>query len=240
MGAVHIGLSGFSYRPWQGEGRLYPPGLKPADFLRYYAGRFDTVEMDGMWYRLPSQQTVAAWIEATPPGFIFVPKAHRQITHLQRLKPGALPHLQAMLERIAPLQEAGRLGPVLLQLPPNLGRDDARLEAFLDRLPPSLRWAVEFRHASWRDGGVDEILRRHRVARTIAETDEETPDRRDTAGFWYLRLRRSRYEEGKLAAWAQWIREEKRQGKDCYVYFKHEDAGSPWIWADRLRELLAR
>jgi uncharacterized protein YecE (DUF72 family) len=240
MGAVHIGLSGFSYRPWQGEGRFYPPGLKPADFLRYYAGRFTTVEMDGMWYRLPSPQTVAAWIEATPPGFIFAPKAHRQITHLQRLKPAALPHLQAMLERIAPLREQGRLGPVLLQLPPNLPRDDARLDAFLGCLPRNIRWAVEFRHASWRHAGVDELLRRYSVARAIAETDDDRPDRRDTAGFWYLRLRKGRYEEAELAAWGQWIREEMGKGRDCYVYFKHEDEGSPWIWANRLRELAGR
>lgn len=240
MAAVHIGLSGFSYRPWQGAGRFYPEHLKPAGFLRYYAGRFDTVEMDGIWYRLPSEQTVQSWLEATPSGFLFAPKAHRQITHLQRLKPPALEHLGRMLERLAPLKDQGRLGPVLLQLPPNLVRDDARLDAFLRGLPRDLRWAMEFRHPSWRQAEVEARLRDRHVAWVVAETDEDQPERRDTADFWYLRLRKSDYPEAALAAWAEWVKREEGNGKTCYIYFKHKDEGSPWVWGDRLRELLAR
>lgn len=241
MAAIHIGLSGFSYRPWQGKGRFYPEDLKQADFLRYYADRFATVEMDGMWYRLPSEQTVQSWLEATPSGFIFAPKAHRQITHLQRLKPEALHHVHLMLDRLALWKEQGRLGPVLLQLPPNLGRDDARLDAFLGRLPKDVRWAVEFRHPSWKHDEVDALLRRHRVARTIAETDDDaSPDRSDTADFWYLRLRKSDYADSALSDWAEWVGREGDKGRSCYIYFKHEDEGSPWIWAERLRALVDR
>ena len=87
---VHIGLSGYSYKPWQGAGRFYPEKLKSAEFLRYYAGGFNTVELDGMWYRLPTEQPVQGWLEQTPASFIFSPKAHRQITHMHRLKPDAL------------------------------------------------------------------------------------------------------------------------------------------------------
>ena len=125
---TRIGLSGYSYRPWQGPGRFYPEDLKPTEFLSYYARRYDTVELDGTWYRMPSDGMVGAWIAQTPESFLFSPKAHRQITHFRRLKPEALESVCVMVERLASLTAAGRLGPILLQLPPNLARDDGRLE----------------------------------------------------------------------------------------------------------------
>jgi uncharacterized protein YecE (DUF72 family) len=132
MNPIHIGLSGYSYKPWQGVARFYPEKLKSAEFLRYYAGRFKTVELDGMWYRLPTEQMVHGWLDQTPSSFIFSPKAHRQITHMHRLRPDALAFVHVMLDRLAPLMEQKRLGPVLLQLPPNFRRDDDRLKTFLE------------------------------------------------------------------------------------------------------------
>jgi uncharacterized protein YecE (DUF72 family) len=239
MGHVFIGLSGYSYTPWQGPGRFYPSSLKQADFLQYYATRFSTVEMDGIWYRIPSEQAVRNWIDSTPDGFIFAPKANRQITHLHRFKPEALKHVQRMLDRLAPLNDAKRLGPTLLQLPPNFVRDDARLTTFLDGLPAQHRWAIEFRNPSWHAPEVVDILHRHQIAWTIAETDEQQPARHDTGNFWYLRLRRSQYGDESLRQWAEWIKHVTSGDKDCYVYFKHEDEGSPWVWADQLRALLS-
>jgi len=237
MARTHIGLSGYSYKLWQGPGRFYPEGLKQAQFLSYYAGRYDTVELDGTWYRMPSEEMVRAWLAHTPEGFLFAPKAHRQITHFRRLKPEALESVRFMIERCAPLAASGRLGPILLQLPPNLGRDDGRLEAFLSGLPPGLRWAMEFRHPSWNVTEIETLLREYQIAWVAAETDDVSAERRDTAAFRYARLRRSAYDEGALCEWARWLQEAAEAGMDSFVFLKHEDEGSPWIWADRLLEL---
>ena len=237
MAQAHIGLSGYSYKPWQGAGRFYPPGLKPVGFLGYYATRYDTVELDGLWYRLPSEKAVADWLASTPPHFLFTPKVHRQITHRLRLKPECYDFIGVMLDRLKPLAASNRLGPLLLQLPPNLKRDDDRLTAFLDHLPTSQRWAIEFRHESWHDPAIETLLQRFNVSWVAADTDERPADWRDTADFSYVRLRRSVYDERNLEEWAGRFRKRVGLGKSCYVYCKHEDEGSPWIWADRLQEL---
>ena len=237
MAQAHIGLSGYSYKAWQGVDRFYPPTLKQAGFLGYYASRFDTVELDGVWYRLPSEKAVADWLASTPSHFLFAPKVHRQITHRARLKPECYDFIQVMLNRLNPLASAERLGPLLIQLPPNMKRDDARLGSFLGQLPATLRWAIEFRHDSWCDTGVEALLRQFNVSWVAADTDERPAECRDTADFWYVRLRRSAYDEAALERWAGRIRKLVEDGKSCFVYCKHEDEGSPWIWADRLREL---
>lgn len=236
MNPIYIGLSGYSYKPWQGKGRFYPEKLKSAEFLRYYACRFNTVELDGMWYRLPTEQTVQGWLEQTPSSFIFSPKAHRQITHMHRLRPDALLFVKTMLDRLAPLIRQKRLGPILLQLPPNFTRDDDRLNKFLEQASRTVRWAIEFRHESWHAPEVEELLRHHGVSWVAADTDEASAQIRDTAEFWYVRLRRSEYTKATLSEWAARFTDMAQHGKDCFVYCKHEDEGSPWIWADRLLE----
>lgn len=238
MNCIHIGLSGYSYKPWQGAGRFYPEKLKSTEFLRYYAERFNTVELDGMWYRLPTEQTVQGWLEQTASSFIFSPKAHRQITHMHRLRLGALPFVEMMLERLAPLINQKRLGPILLQLPPNFRRDDDRLKTFFEQVPRTVRWALEFRHESWHVQEVEELLRHYGVSWVAADTDESPAEIRDTAEFWYVRLRRSEYTEATLSEWAKRFTATTRQGKDCFVYCKHEDEGSPWLWAARLVEFI--
>ena len=239
MAQAHIGLSGYSYKPWQGPGRFYPPNLKQAGFLGYYATRYDTVELDGVWYRLPSEKAVADWLASTPPHFLFTPKVHRQITHRSRLKSEGYDFIRVMLGRLNALASAKRLGPLLIQLPPNLPRDEDRLAAFFEQLPTNVRWAIEFRHASWNDPAIAALLQRFNVSWVAADTDESPAECRDTADFWYVRLRRSAYNEQDLGQWAGRIRKMVGEGKSCYVYCKHEDEGSPWIWADRLRELCA-
>ena len=236
MNPIYIGLSGYSYKPWQGKGRFYPEKLKSAEFLRYYACRFNTVELDGMWYRLPTEQTVQGWLEQTPSSFIFSPKAHRQITHMHRLRPDALLFVKTMLDRLAPLIRQKRLGPILLQLPPNFTRDDDRLNKFLEQASRTVRWAIEFRHESWHAPEVEELLRHHGVSWVAADTDEASAQIRDTAEFWYVRLRRSEYTKATLSEWAARFTDMAQHEKDCFVYCKHEDEGSPWIWADRLLE----
>jgi len=238
MAQAHIGLSGYSYKPWQGPGRFYPATLKQAGFLGYYATRYDTVELDGVWYRLPTEKAVADWLTSTPADFLFAPKVHRQITHRARLKPECYDFIQVMLNRLKPLASAERLGPLLIQLPPNMKRDDDRLASFLGQLPASVRWAIEFRHESWHDTSVELLLRRFNVSWVAADSDERPVECRDTADFWYVRLRRSAYDDGDLERWAGRIREMVGEGKSCFVYCKHEDEGSPWVWADRLLQLV--
>ena len=240
MAQAYIGLSGYSYKPWQGPERFYPPSLKQTEFLSYYATRYDTVELDGVWYRLPTAKAVADWLASTPPAFRFAPKVHRQITHRARLKPECYDFVHVLLERLKPLASVSRLGPLLIQLPPNLARDDDRLARFLEQLPTSARWAMEFRHASWHDPAVEAALRRFNVSWVAADTDERPAECRDTADFWYVRLRRSAYDDHALEQWAGRIRTAVEGGKTCFVYCKHEDAGAPWIWADKLRELTPR
>jgi uncharacterized protein YecE (DUF72 family) len=240
MARIHIGLSGYSYKPWQGPDRFYPPSLKSAEFLRYYAGRYDTVELDGIWYRMPSEQAVRSWMGLTPSHFIFAPKANRLITHIHRLKPDALSAVRLMLDRLAPLVESSRLGPILLQLPPNLRRDDERLQNFVSQLPNTIRWAMEFRHESWNVNEVESILRTHGIAWAAVETDDTPAQHRETANFHYARLRRSDYTDAQLGEWADWFKAERNGTKDCFVYCKHEDQGSPWVWADLLLKLTAR
>lgn len=238
MAQAHVGLSGYSYKSWQGPGRFYPSSLKQTEFLRYYATRYDTVEMDGVWYRLPSEKSIAEWIALTPDHFTFAPKVHRQITHRSRLKPDCYEFVRVLLNRLAPLEERGRLGPLLIQLPPNLSRDEERLARFLEQLPQGLRWAIEFRHESWYEPAVETILRQFNVSLVAADTDERPAECRDTADFWYIRLRRSEYGEQDLELWGKRLADAIVRGKNCYVYCKHEDEGSPWIWADRILSLL--
>jgi uncharacterized protein YecE (DUF72 family) len=239
MADIHIGLSGYSYKPWQGPDRFYPPEIKQSGFLRYYATRYDTVELDGVWYRFPSEAAVQAWIEQTPPGFMFCPKAHREITHFKRLSADSLPTVEFMLQRLAPLTAAQKLGPILLQLPPNLRQNLDRLGQFLAGLSPEHRWAIEFRHESWHTKETEDLLRRHRVAWAVVETDDNLPELRDTADFIYARLRRSEYSVPDLERWATRFLDKKEKGMDCFVYCKHEDEGAPWIWADQLRKFTA-
>ncbi len=240
MARIEIGLSGYSYQSWQGSARFYPPDLKAADFLRYYATRYGTVELDGLWYRLPTVTAVQNWIEQSPEDFIYAPKAHRQITHVRRLKPEGYSTLTAMIERLQPLHEAGKLGPILLQLPPNLIRDDTRLASFLARLPATHRWAMEFRHDSWHAGAIEQLLRDHGVAWAAVETDEHGAEDRNTASFRYIRLRKSLYVTRDLVRWSERLRTAAEAAQDSFVYVKHEDEGSPWRWADRLIKLSGR
>jgi uncharacterized protein YecE (DUF72 family) len=235
MAKIHIGLSGFTYKPWRGEGRFYPAKLKEAEFLPFYAERYPAVEMNGSWMMTPSEASIARYIETSPDNFKFTFKAHRNITHIGRLKPETADLIQPMLDRLKPMQDAGKLGSIFFQLPPNLKRDDAKLEAFLTRLPKGAPYSMEFRNESWFHDDVEAMLRAHNVSWVSWDTDEIAGQRRDTGSHIYVRLRRETYTDAQLADWAQWL---MKQDKDSFVFFKHEDDGSPWLDANRLIALL--
>lgn len=239
MAYIHIGLSGYSYKPWQGPKRFYPSEINQSEFLEYYATRYSTVELDGLWYRFPTLSSVSKWIDQTPEHFVFSAKAHRLITHSKRLRSEAVPFLRTMLDHLAPLAAKGKLGPILLQLPPNLKRDNERLAEFLPSLSRAYRWAIEFRHGSWNNSEVEDLLRHFHVAWAAVETDDCPAEHRDTADFFYARLRKSRYSIKELEKWRKRLIEAKANRKDCYVYCKHTDEGSPWVWADHLLKMTA-
>lgn len=240
MANLYVGLSGYSYKPWQGEDRFYPVGLKQREFLAYYADRYRAVEMDGSWYKTPTAEAVEAYRTGTPDGFKFTFKMHRRITHLGRLKEETYDDVPFMVKRMQPLAQAGKFGCFFLQLPPNFKRNDERLDAFLRHLPRTfesgepVRWAVEFRHESWTCPEIEAILRASNVAWVASDRDEARADRKDTADFAYVRLRRQDTDDAALDEWRRYVDSLTDQGRDVFVFCKHEDEGSPWIWADYL------
>lgn len=241
MARLFIGLSGFDYKEWQGEGLFYPPTIKRAGYLEHYGTRLNSLELNGTHQSVPSEASVERWINATPDDFIFSPKMHQRVTHFTRLKPEGMETLKLFVERLEPMEKAGKLGPILVQLPPNFKRDDDRLATFLDSIPhrPTLRWAMEFRSDSWHAPEVEEILRNRGVAWVAAETDDEPAQLRYPTDFLFFRLRRIQYTDDQLKAWAVFFRGQLSEGRNCYVYCRHKDTEAPWLWADRLRELLS-
>ncbi len=219
---IHVGTSGWSYKEWKGS--FYPPRLPSGAMLRHYASCFSAVEVNNSFYRMPSENVLASWVAQVSPEFRFIMKASRRITHYHRLsdRDGSL---EFFLRAVDPLGD--RLGPVLFQLPPTFEKDTARLAGFLEKLPARLSAAVEFRHASWYDDQVFELLRSFNVA--LAAVDEDPAEGPGaplilTSSWGYLRLRRTRYPEGALQHWARRIR--SLPWEQTYVFFKHEE-GSP-------------
>jgi uncharacterized protein YecE (DUF72 family) len=219
---ILVGTSGWSYKEWKGS--FYPPKLPAEEMLRFYSGRFPTVEVNNSFYRTPAERVLATWAEQVPDTFRFVLKASRRITHNNRLsdEDGSLGYF---LRAVNPLGD--RLGPTLFQLPPTFKKDVDRLRGFLALLPRRWPAAFEFRHASW---FVDEVydLLRARDAPLVAVDEDETEGRGSPlvpiASWGYLRLRRSAYDRPALHAWAERIRE--NPWTEAYVFLKHED-GSP-------------
>src|SRR5579875_12276 len=194
-GKLYCGTSGFAYPSWKPD--FYPEKLASSKFLSYYATRLNAVEVNYTYRRLASEATFDKWMQATPEGFLFLPKAHMKITHILKLE-GAEEFTRVFLESLNPLGDAGRLGPILFQLPPSFKVDRERLARFTALLPRGLKTAFEFRNASWFDESVYEVLRSANVALCLAENENiETPHVL-TADFVYLRLRKPEYTESEL------------------------------------------
>ena len=241
---VHVGTSGWNYADWRG--RFYPKGVPPRRWLEHYARTFSTVEVNSTFYRLASREAVASWVEQTPDDFVFAVKASRYLTHMKRLTDTER-GVARFLERIEPLTEAGRLGPVLWQLPENFRRDDDRLAHALERLPPG-RHCFEFRHESWFDPAVCELLREHAVALVV----QDHPARRFqphafTADWTFVRFhhghrgRRGNYSHTELEQWAARITDWRRR-VEVFAYFNNDweaFAVSNAVWLERRLAALA-
>ena len=227
---LYVGTSGYSYPEWKGS--FYPRDLPARQMLRFYGERFRTVESNYTFRSLPSPSVLAAWMGDVPAGFRFSLKAPQRITHLKRLKDAAGP-VAEFLTVANGLKR--RLGPLLFQLPPNFKKDVSRLGDLLALLPRR-RAALEFRHPSWFDDEVFRLLRKHRAALCIADTEDglDVPFV-STADWGYLRLRGTDYTDAELKAWLKRVREPG--WRDVFVYFKHEDEGNGPRLAKRLQEL---
>jgi uncharacterized protein YecE (DUF72 family) len=231
MALLYAGTSGFAYPDWKPG--FYPPDLPGRRFLEHYSSRLNCVEINYTFRRAPSASTLRSWVEHTPGGFVFAVKAHQRITHARRLKDAEEP-LDYFLRTLEPLRAAGRLGPILLQLPPALEADVPRLAGFLPLLPRELRFTVEFRHVSWFTEEVYGLLREHGVALCLAESETlETPTV-ITADLVYHRLRRPGYTAEDLERFAGTARASVRAGRDVYMLFKHEEDPQGALDAERL------
>jgi uncharacterized protein YecE (DUF72 family) len=221
---VHVGCSGWNYAHWREV--VYPKGLPERRWLEYYATLFDTVEINNTFYRLPKREAVEGWAEQTPPGFVFAVKASRYLTHVRRLT-DVRAGVERFYERIEPLREGGKLGPVLWQLPGNFRRDDERLGEALRELPPG-RHCFEFRHESWFAAEVYELLRRHGAALVIGDTPQRPFQAHELTADWTFvrfhygsRGRNGNYSDRELREWAErfagW-----RKRVEIYAYFNND------------------
>jgi uncharacterized protein YecE (DUF72 family) len=238
--ACYIGTSGWVYPHWHGI--FYPQKLPTKQWLKHYVTRFDTVELNNTFYRLPSEQAFRRWKEDSPEGFKYAVKASRYITHMKKLQ-GVEEALPRFLERSRLLGE--RLGPILYQLPPFWKCNLDRLRNFSDMLPGDLRHVFEFRHASWLSEAVFTLLQKHRAGMCIVSLPDFPCLLRSTAPFVYIRLHGAEavygscYSEGELQWWAEQILGFLEDGKDVYAYFNNDAFGYAVQNALRLKEILS-
>ena len=230
---LHVGTSGFSYKEWKGT--FYPEDLPDKGMLSYYGERLGAVEINNTFYRLPKTSVLESWAEQVPDGFRFSIKASRKITHFTRLKAGSQDPTEYLLSALGSLGD--RLGVLLFQLPPNFKKDIERLSGFLGILPEGTPAAWEFRHESWYDDEVYDLLRDRAQALVCADTEEAGDDEPilHTAPWGYLRLRRPTYDHGDLERWARSVA--AQEWERAFIFFKHEDEGAGTQMADRFARI---
>ncbi len=237
MAKLYAGTSGWAYPSWKPD--FYPPKLAQAKFLGHYATLLNAVEVNFTFRQLLKETTAQKWIAGTPEQFLFTAKAHQVITHIKRLKQldDFLPRFLGTLESIA---NAGKLGPLLFQLPPNMKADPEVLEEFLKILPRGVLAAFEFRHLSWFSDQIFELLKKYNRALCVAESEERTTPDVVTADFCYYRYRKPTYTEEERTAMVQRIREHIQGGRNVFAYFKHEETPQGALYAvDVLKQFAA-
>jgi uncharacterized protein YecE (DUF72 family) len=223
---VLVGTSGWQYAHWRG--RFYPKGVAQARWLEHYAARFATVESNAAFYRLPEAHTFEAWAERTPDDFVMAVKASRYLTHVRRLRDPAEP-VARLLERASGL--GPKLGPVLLQLPPDLKADLELLAATLAAFPAKVRVAVEPRHDSWWTDELRELLVERGAALCLADSPRRRTPVWRTADWGYLRLHEGRasphpcYGRTALATWARRLAELWPRSAELFVYLNNDPQG---------------
>jgi uncharacterized protein YecE (DUF72 family) len=225
-GGARVGCSGWQYRHWRNE--FYPPDLPVSRWFDHYAERFETVEINNSFYRLPERATFERWAARAPGRFLFAVKASRFLTHMKKLKDPEAP-LDLLMSRARGL---GRhLGPVLYQLPPGWKLDLDRLEHFLQALPHDARHVLEFRDSSWYDERVLALLERHHVALCLHDMSGSATGREQVGPFVYVRFHGAggtysgSYPAARLERWADWLGRRRAAGADVYAYFNNDVGG---------------
>jgi uncharacterized protein YecE (DUF72 family) len=221
---IWIGTSGWTYDGWRGP--LYPQKLAKKDWLRFYASRFATAEINGSFYRMPSLEAVEAWREQTPPGFVFAWKASKFITHWKRLTAACKSSIALMETRLRVLEP--KVGIVLFQLPQRFGKNTARLADFLRMLPRRYRYAFEFRDKAWYAADVFDVLHAANVALCISDHADAPAPWVATAKHVYVRGHgpsgqyRGNYSDHMLRRWADSILRWQDEGREIFVYFDND------------------
>lgn len=238
---VLVGASGWQYRDWRG--RFYPEHLPARLWLEFYAERFQTVEVNNTFYRLPERSVFEDWRGRVPPNFVMAAKASRFLTHIRRLRDPEEP-VARFMEHAAPLGR--RLGPVLLQLPPQMRINLDRLDATLAAFPPTVRVAVEPRHESWFTEDLRRLLRRRRAALCMADLRGPVTPVWRTTTWGYIRFHAGRgrpqpsYRRGELSEWLDRLAGEFKSADRLYAYFNNDtQACAPHdavIFAEMCRE----
>jgi len=219
----YVGTSGWHYDHWRHG--FYPRELAKAKWLKFYASHFTTVELNNSFYRLPSEDAFTNWRDSSPANFVFAVKVSRLITHLKRLK-NTQEAVETFLSRATIL--GAKLGPLLYQLPPNMHRDDERLESFLSTLPQGMKHVFEFRHESWLDDKVFEILHKYDTGLCVFDMPDISCPLVATADFAYIRfhgntgLYSSCYSDEELADWAKRLADLATNLKAVYTYFNND------------------
>jgi uncharacterized protein YecE (DUF72 family) len=237
QGRIHVGCSGWVYRHWKGE--FYPSELPQKRWFEHYAQTFDTVEINASFYRVPLDTTFEGWREKAPPGFRYAVKANRFMTHMKKLLDcdEPLAAFIALARRLGP-----SLGPILYQLPPNLHKDLARLDAFLERLPDDLEHVVEFRHRSWYEEDALALLDKHGVGFVAHDLVGLVSPRWASGRTAYVRFHGTggkywgRYSDDEIGGWADWLVAQKAAGRSCWAYFNNDIHGHAILDGQALKE----
>lgn len=233
-----IGCSGFNYEEWKGD--FYPEDLPEKKWLEYYADHFDTVEINNTFYHLPMEKTIDNWHERTPGHFMFTLKGSRFITHQKKLNDvgEAVKNFYELASRLK-----GKLGCILWQLPGNQHKDVPKLKSFSKALSSEFRNAIEFRHNSWFDQEVYDVLRKNEVAFCmISAPGDLKEDTVKTARFAYVRFHgkndwyKYHYSEEELKKWSEKLREMK--ARQIYAYFNNDYNANAPDNAGKLAELM--
>lgn len=235
MSHLYAGTSGFAYPSWKPD--FYPQKLAAKGFLQHYATRLNAVEINYTFRQLPKASTLENWVNATPEGFLFACKAHQRITHINRLRESEF--TEVFFKAIDPLRATRRLGPVLFQLAPNFKADPPLLAAFLEKLPPENRYAFEFRNKTWLTDEVNGLLEKYGVALCLAESEKFEVPEAITANFVYVRLRKDDYSTEERAEIAERVARLRADGRDVFVFFKHEDTPAGAVYAEELLKAVA-
>ena len=234
---LFAGTSGWAYASW--KPRFYPAKLPASRFLQHYSSRLTSVEVNYTFRTLISADLAQRWMDAAAPGFLFSVKAHQRFTHILRLRFDEV-FARQFFQSLSPLEESGRLGAILFQLPPKLPLDAELLSRFLSRLPQGFRYAFEFRHPSWFTEAVYAALSSFGAALCLAESEELATPHVQTGVFSYFRLRRSRYGPAAMQRLAQEIGGLLGEGKDVFAYFKHQESPAGALRARKLLQSLQR